>query len=152
MPDKTLMTAAEDLRRFQESLLPSFNEIAHTFLATVPGDGSDLQKYLDGTVEVDGIRYRRRTVLLAIHDMKQEQEAPLVLQSETLAYLTLLKVRPIPPLKLYRDVATAILRMEVVARLGTPIGRVDSDGVSSIRPQSGWQGHEPDAAGPWPAA
>lgn len=152
MPDKTLMTAAEDLRRFQESLLPSFKEIAHTFLAAVPGDGSDLQKYLDGTVEVDGIRYRRRTVLLAIHDMNGEREAPLVLQNETLAYLTLLKVRPIPPLKLYRDVATAILRIEVVKRLGTAIGQVNTDSVSPIGLQAGWQGLDPDAAGPSPAA
>jgi hypothetical protein len=140
MPNNALMTAAYDVCRFQESLIPSFDEIAQTFLAGVPGDANDLQKYLDGTVEVDGIRYRRRTVLLAIHDMKHEREAPLALQTQTFSKLTLLKVRPIPPLKFYRDVATALLRLEVVLKMGTTIGQ-----DPSLRPQPAWQGREPDA-------
>jgi len=145
MSQNALMTAAYDVCRFQESLIPSFNEIAQTFLAGVPGDASDLQKYLDGTVEVDGIRYRRRTVLLAIHDMKHEREAPPELQSQTFTKLTLLKIRPIPPLKFYRDLATALLRLEVVMKMGTLIGQNHSDGVSSIRPQAGWKGPQPSA-------
>jgi hypothetical protein len=150
MSQNALMTAAYDVCRFQESLIPSFNEIAEAFLAAVPGDANDLQKYLDGTVEVEGIRYRRRTVLLAIHDMKHEREAPPALQSKTLSKLTLLKVRPIPPLRFYRDLATALLRMEVVVKMGTAIGKDYSEGA--IRPQAGWQGHEPDATGSWPSA
>jgi hypothetical protein len=145
MSQNALVTAAYDVCRFQESLIPSFNEIAQTFLAGVPGDANELQKYLDGTVHVDGIRYRRRTVLLAIHDMKHEREAPPALQNETFVKLTLMKVRPIPPLKFYRDVATALLRLEVVMKMGT----LTSDG--SIRPQAGRQGHEP-GAGSWPSA
>lgn len=137
MSQNALVTAAYDVCRFQESLIPSFNEIAQTFLAGVPGNADDLQKYLDGTVEVDGIRYRRRTVLLAIHDMKHEREALPSLQKETLAKLTHLKVRPIPPLKFYRDLATALLRMEVVVRMGTLIGQ--------DRSQPGWQGHKLDS-------
>ncbi len=147
MPKNALVTAEHDLRRFQESLIPSFNEIAETFLSTAPGDGTDLQKYLDGTVEVYGIRYRRRTVLLTIHDMKHERAAPQTLQSATLAYLTLLNVQPIPPLCNYQDIATALLRMEIVIRLGTLIG---PEGVSIT--QAGWQGQGPDAAGPRPTA
>ena len=59
---------------------------------------------------------RNRAILLAIHDMKEDLEAPLALQKGALAELMSLKVRPAPQLKLYRDIATAILRMEVVIR------------------------------------
>ncbi len=60
--------------------------------------------------------YTRRAILLAIHDMKDDLEAPLALQERTLAQLLSLKVWPKPELKLYRDIATALLRMEVVIR------------------------------------
>jgi hypothetical protein len=42
---------------------------------------------------------------------------PLALQRKALAQLIALQMNPIPKLTLYRDVATAILRMEVVMRL-----------------------------------
>ena len=48
--------------------------------------------------------------------MKEDLEAPLALQKRALAELMSLKVRPAPQLQLYRDIATAILRMEVVIR------------------------------------
>jgi len=41
--------------------------------------------------------------------MKEDLEAPLALQKRALAELMSLKVRPAPQLKLYRDIATAIL-------------------------------------------
>jgi hypothetical protein len=147
MPDQTLINAAENLRRFQESLIPAFEEIAETFLAGAPGNASDLQTYLDSSVRVHGIRYRRRTILLAIHDMKHEHTAPQTLQKETLAYLMLLNVRPIPPLNSYRDIATALLRMEIVIRLGAPLVGEES---SIARPD--WSHPGPDIKGSLPSA
>jgi hypothetical protein len=116
MGDGNVVTARETKSRHQESLISAFEEIAQTFLLTAPVEEEALQAYLDGSIEINGIRYRRRTVLLAIHDMKDELEAPAALQSKTLAQLVSLKVKPIPRLKSCRDVATAILRMEVVIR------------------------------------
>ena len=123
MNDKRFETADAVERPLQEALLAKFDEIAKTFLDMAPrarknGEAfAPLQVYLDGAVEIGSSFWKRRTVLLAIHDMKEEREAPLTLQSKTLSRLILLKVRPIPHLKLYRDIATAILRMEVVIRL-----------------------------------
>jgi hypothetical protein len=56
-------------------------------------------------------------IILAIHDMKEGVEAPPALQSKTLSKLELLNVRPLPQVTFYYDIATAILRMEVVMRL-----------------------------------
>ncbi len=125
MDNNEPVTAAEKIarRRLQLTMLAAFDEIAQTFLNAVRGERgtgkvfASLQNYLDGATTISGAHYRRRAVLLAIHDMKEEREAPPTLQSRTLAQLILLKVRPIPQLKLYRDIATAILRMEVVMRL-----------------------------------
>ena len=49
--------------------------------------------------------------------MKDKQEAPPALQSKTLSKLELLHLRPMPQVIFYDDIATAILRMEVVIRL-----------------------------------
>jgi hypothetical protein len=110
--------AAEARQRFQVSLLPVFDEIAHTFLKASHGKvHTSLQSYLDGRVAIGGGAYfTRRAILLAIHDMKEDLEAPSALQKRALAELMSLKVRPAPQLQLYRDIATAILRMEVVIR------------------------------------
>jgi hypothetical protein len=122
MNDKEVLTEAEELRR-QLSLLSTFEEIAQTFLSSVSGERGDgkvftsLQDYLDGSVLINGAYCSRRTVLLAIHDMKDKQEAPSALQSKTLSKLDLLNVRPVPQVIFYDDIATAILRMEVVLRL-----------------------------------
>ena len=122
MNDKEVLTEAEELRR-QSSLLSTFEEIAQTSLSLVSGERGNgkvftsLQDYLDGSVLINGAYCRRRTVLLAIHDLKDEREAPPALQSKTLSKLELLHLRPVPQVIFYDDIATAILRMEVVIRL-----------------------------------
>ena len=99
------------------SLLSAFDEIAQTFLGTGHGKvHNSLQKYLDGGVAIGGSYFTRRAILLAIHDMKDELEAPPALQERVLAQLASLRVRPTPMLRFYRDIATALLRMEVVIR------------------------------------
>ena len=123
MNDKEVLTEAEERRRRQSSLLSTFEEIAQTFLSSVSGERGNgkvftsLQDYLDGSVLINGAYCRRRTVLLAIHDMKDEREAPPALQSKMLSKLELLHLRPVPQVIFYDDIATAILRMEVVIRL-----------------------------------
>ena len=118
MNDKEVLTEAEERR-----LLSTFEEIAQTFLSSVSGERGNgkvftsLQDYLDGSVLINGAYCRRRTVLLAIHDMKDEREAPPALQNMTLSKLELLHLRPVPQVIFYDDIATAILRMEVVIRL-----------------------------------
>ena len=92
MNDKEVPTEAEELRR-QSSLLSMFEEIAQTFLSAVSGERGNgkvftsLQDYLDGSVLINGAYCSRRTVLLAIHDMKEELEAPPALQSKMLSKL-----------------------------------------------------------------
>ena len=132
MNDKEVLTEAEELRR-QSSLLSTFEEIAHTSLSLVSGERGNgkvftsLQDYLDGSVLINGAYCSRRTVLLAIHDMKDKQEAPLALQSKTLSKLDLLNVRPVAQVIFYDDIATAILRMEVVIRLEAMQALVESN-------------------------
>ena len=93
------------------------DEIAQNLLrASNKQEYVSLQSYLDGGVAIGGGFFRRRAILLAIHDMKEDMEAPLALQKRAHAEFASLKMRPAPSLKLYRDIATAILRMEVVMR------------------------------------
>jgi hypothetical protein len=123
MNEKKVLTDIDERRSRQSSLLSIFEEIAQTFLNSVSGERGNgtvftsLQEYLDGSVLIDDAYCRRRTVLLTIHDLKEELEAPPTLQSKTLAKLELLHVRPLPQVAFYQDIATAILRMEVVIRL-----------------------------------
>jgi len=123
MNEKKVLSEIDEWRRRQSSLLSTFQEIAQTFLNSVSGERGNgtvftsLQEYLDGSVLIDDAYCRRRTVVLKIHDLKEELEAPPALQSETLAKLELLHVRPLPQVAFYQDIATAILRMEVVIRL-----------------------------------
>ena len=132
MNDKMVLTEAEEERLRPSSLLSTFEEIARTFLSLVSGErgnGKDfisLQDYLDSSVLINGAYCRRRTVLLAIHDMKDEREAPPALQSKTLSKLELLHLRPVPQVIFYDDIATAILRMEVVIRLEAMQAPVES--------------------------
>jgi hypothetical protein len=85
MNDKEVLIEAEELRR-QSSLLSTFEEIAQTFLSSVSGERGDgkvftfLQDYLDGSVLINGAYCSRRAVLLAVHDMKDRQQAPPALQ------------------------------------------------------------------------
>ncbi len=151
MADTVIVTAADERRRFEENLLPAFEEIAQTFLAAAPGDRGALHRYLDRHIEIGRARHRRRSVLLAVHDMKDGVDAPLALQSKTLAHLILLKVRPIPPLKHYRDIATAILRMEIVIRTRSAHEQEEAqaEGAVQIRRPLALQPHGPAKTGPW---
>jgi len=98
-------------------LLSAFDEIAETSLKAARGRAhSSLQSYLDGWITIDNSSFTRRAILIAIHDMKEDLDAPLALQEGAFAKLQSLKVRPAPELRLYRDLATALLRMEVVIR------------------------------------
>ena len=139
MNDKEVLTEAEELRR-QSSLLSTFEEIAQTFLSSVSGERGNgkvftfLQDYLDGSVLINGAYCSRRAVLLAVHDMKDKQEAPPALQSKTLSRLDLLNVRPVPQVIFYDDIATAILRMEVVIRLEAMQALVESNLGKTTRP------------------
>ena len=102
---------------FQASLLSVFDVITQTFLEAAQGKvQTSLQRYLDGEVAIGGDSFTRRAILLAIHDMKDDLEAPLALREKLFLELTSLRVQPAPQLKLYRDMATALLRMEVVIR------------------------------------
>ena len=104
-------------RPFQVRLLSAFDEIAQTFLKAARGSAhTSLQSYLDGVIAVGDACFTRRAILLAIHDMKEDLAAPLALQERAFAELLSLKVWPAPELRLYRDLATALLRMEVVIR------------------------------------
>jgi hypothetical protein len=115
--NNTYLPVPESRRPFQGSLLSAFDKIAQRFLGTAHGKvHSSLQRYLDGGVAIGGAHFTRRAILLAIHDMKEDLEAPRALQERALAELLSLKVRPAPELRLYRDIATALLRMEVVIR------------------------------------
>jgi hypothetical protein len=104
-------------RPFQARLLSAFDVIAQTCLEAVRESAhTHLQNYLDGAVAIGDACFTRRAILLAIHDMKEEVAAPVALQERVLAELLLLNVWPAPVLRLYRDIATALLRMEVVTR------------------------------------
>jgi hypothetical protein len=105
---------------FHASRLPLFDQIAQGFLNTLfshEASGSACLSYLDGKVKIDGATYTRRLVVLAIEDLKQQIEAPLSLRSEARELMMLLRLDPIPELKLYRDVATAILRIDAALHL-----------------------------------
>ena len=125
MNNTEVLIEAQERRPRQSNLLSKFDEIAQTFLSLVEGArerGSgavftSLQDYLDGSVSINGENFRRRTIVLTIHDLTEDLEAPPALQSKTLSKLELLNVRPLPQVTFYRDIATAILRMEVVTRL-----------------------------------
>jgi hypothetical protein len=66
--------------------------------------------------------------------MKEELEAPPTLGSMTLSKLDLLNVRPVPRVIFYDDIATAILRMEVVIRLEATQALVESNLGKTSRP------------------
>jgi hypothetical protein len=108
---------AEARHALEETLLPAFDEIAKTLLQESHVKvHACLESYLDGRVAIESASFTRRAVLLAIHDMKNDLEAPLALQEKVLVELLSLEVRPKPELKFYRDIATALLRIEVVIR------------------------------------
>ena len=123
MKFKQYEAIVERRRHVHASLLPVFDEIARSCVKIAQGGRgtgnafSSLQSYLDERVIAGGVSCQRRSVLLAVHDMIEDREAPLVLQRKALAQLILLQMHPVPKLTLYRDIATAILRMEAVMRM-----------------------------------
>ena len=54
---------------------------------------------------------------MAIEDLKQHVEAPLPLRSEAYFQMKILKLDPVPEMKLYPEVATAILRIDAALHL-----------------------------------
>ena len=107
----------EARRPFKVWLLSAFDEIAQTYLKAARGSAhSSLQSYLDGVVSIGDIYFTRREIVLAVHDMKEDLTAPHALQERALAELQSLQVWPAPELRLYRHLATALLRMEAVIR------------------------------------
>lgn len=128
------LTAAGAAQGFQAGRLPLFNQIAQGFLKALAnhqanGEASNCLHYLDGKVKIDGTTYLRRVLVLAIEDMKQPIEAPQPLRSEAYAFMKLLELNPVPELKLYRDVATAILRIDATMHLS----RINGARMLSIR-------------------
>ena len=122
MKFKQYEAIVERRRHVHTSLLPAFDEIVQSCVKIAQagrGTGnafSSLQSYLDERVIAGGVSCQRRSVLLAVHDMIEDREAPLALQRKALAQLISLQMHPVPKLTLYRDIATAILRMEAVMR------------------------------------
>ncbi len=114
--------------------LPLFEQIAQGFLRALAnhhanGEASGCLHYLDDALKIDGATYPRRLLVLAIEDMKRQIEAPQPLRSEAYAFMKLLDLNPVPELKLYRDVATAILRIDAAMHLS----RINGARMLSIR-------------------
>ncbi|MGO9546532.1 MAG: hypothetical protein ACLPPF_17270 [Rhodomicrobium sp.] len=117
---KELVTSAEARRHIYAGWVPLFDQIAQGFLEAVAGRQKSglfaVLNYLDGALVIDGASYTRRAVVLAMLDLKQHMEAPLTLQTDARAQMSMLELSPIPELKLYGDIATVILRMDSVLR------------------------------------
>ncbi len=116
------LTVAAPVQASCAGRLPLFDQIAQGFLKTLAalqasGEAPTWLDYLDGKVKVDGATYTRRLVVLAIEDLKQQIEAPLQLRSEVYSLMKMLQLDPIPDLRLYRDLATAILRIDAALHL-----------------------------------
>jgi len=117
--------------------LPVFNQIAQGFLKTLASHGASSEVpaclgYLDGNVKIDGAAYSRRLVVLAVEDLKQQIEAPLPLAGEVYELMRLLELDPIPELRLYRDLATAILRIDAVLHLARIRGAMEPAGGKRV--------------------
>jgi hypothetical protein len=117
---KELVTPAEARRHFYAGRLPLFDHIVQGFLkAAATRQKSGLfavLNYLDDAIMIDGALYTRRAVVLAMEDLEQQIEAPLMLQEDARAQMSALELNPIPELKLYCEIATAILRMDSALR------------------------------------
>ncbi|MGO9483268.1 MAG: hypothetical protein ACLPX9_01615 [Rhodomicrobium sp.] len=102
--------------------LSLFDQIAQGFLNALvnhlaSGEALACLDYLDGKVKIDDASCTRRLVVFAIEDLKQQIEAPLLLCSAAYALMKLLKLDPTRELKQYRDLATAILRIDAALHL-----------------------------------
>jgi hypothetical protein len=132
--NEQLLPAAGAAQGFQAGRLPLFDEIAQGFLKALAnhqanGEASSCLHYLDGKVKIDCTTYPRRVLVLAIEDMKQPIEAPQQLRSAACAFMKIFELNPVPELKLYRDVATAILRIDAAMHLS----RINGSRMLSIR-------------------
>lgn len=118
---KQLVIGVDARRQFCGGRLSLFDQIVRGFLQASTGcQKSGLRavlNYLDNAVMIDSVLTTRRAVVLAVEDLQQHIEAPEELQGEVRAKIILLKLEPFPPLKLYSDIATAILRIDAALRL-----------------------------------
>lgn len=115
--------------------LELFSQIVQGLLSTLAVAGReapDCRGYLDGKVKIDGGLYPRRLVVLAIEDLKQQVVAPLPLRSEVYELMKHRELEPIPELKLYRDLATAILRVDAALHLARIRGALKPAGSRRI--------------------
>ena len=106
----------------REGPLDVFESIATGFLRALAnphgtGDLATCTVYLDGADTIEGTSHPRRAVVLAVEDLWQKIEAPPALVSEVSSVMELIKLTPVPELKLYPDIATAILRIDAVFHL-----------------------------------
>ncbi len=120
-------------RSSYDGQLPLFDQIAQGFLKELSSHKPGIHvpaclDYLDGTIKIGSDWYARRSMILAIEDLKHQIEAPQPLRREVLEFMKLLELAPIPELKLYRDVATAILRIDAALHL---------NGISGTRKPAG---------------
>jgi hypothetical protein len=104
------------------SQLPIFDQIAHGYLKELSSHRKSIHaraclEYLDGKVKVDESWRLRRNIILAAEDSETQTEAPQSLRREVREFMKLLELDHIPELKLYRDVATAILRIDATLHL-----------------------------------
>jgi hypothetical protein len=102
--------------------LPLFDQIARGFLKELANRRNkesipSCAQYLDGKENIDGTFYTRRLVVLAVEDLKQPIEAPLPLCGKAAEQMGRLKLGPIPKLVHYRELATAILRIDAALQL-----------------------------------
>jgi hypothetical protein len=117
--------------------IPLFDQIAYGFLDELSSHRQSLHAtacldYLDGKIKADGDWYTRRTMILAVEDLKQQIEAPQLLCREVYDFMKLLGLTPIPELKLYRDVATAILRIDATLHLSRISGARRASGFGPV--------------------
>jgi hypothetical protein len=102
--------------------LPLFDQIVRGFLKELSNHKAGVQaasrlEYLDGRISIAGQWCSRRTLILAIEDLKDQIEAPQLLRREVRDFMKLLGFDHIPELKMYRDVATAIMRIDAALHL-----------------------------------
>jgi len=121
MAKQTVM-AAGMAQTAHNNRLSLFDQVVQGFLNELSSHEKSIQvpaclDYLDGKIEVEGQRHVRRATILAVEDLTQQVEAPQLLRREVYAVMKLLGLNPIPELRSYRDVATAILRIDATLHL-----------------------------------
>jgi hypothetical protein len=136
MTKQAVMTAAVT-QAAHASRLSLFDQVVQGFLAELSGYKRSIQvpaclDYLDGKIELDGHCYMRRAAILAVEDLTQQIEAPQPLRREVYSVMKLLCLDPIPELRSYRDVATAILRIDATLHLSGISGTLNLAGAKPV--------------------